>query len=112
MKKGPVRRPPRKLARRNLSLDQIQGRAEDIRRAYFQIFSSEEGRLALEDMEARYDVWKGTLRFVPGRPVDPLLLAWCEGRRQVVLDLYQFIEDGREGRLPAPQVALTEETAG
>lgn len=89
----------------------MQGRAEDVRRAYFEQFSDERGRLVLEDMEARYNIWKGTLPVSPGRPVDPLAFAWAEGRRSVVLDIYELIEEGRVGRRPeGPGVAVTEET--
>lgn len=107
MKKAVIRR--RKPVRRRLTLEQHRYRAEDIRRAYFEQFSGEQGRLVLEDMEDRYNVWKGTLPLAQGRGIDPLAFAWSEGRRSVVLDIYELMEQGREGRMPeGPQRAETE----
>src|SRR5262252_7552540 len=100
MKKPPSRPRRRKPTRRVLTLEQMQGRSEDIRRAYFEVFGSDAGRLVLEDMETRYCIWKGTLPVQLGRPVDPISFGWAEGRRSVVLDLYELIEDGRQGTVP------------
>jgi len=82
-----------------LTAAQISARTEDIRRAYFTVFGTDEGRLVLGDLEERCFMHKGTLSLARGG-FDGLMTAWCEGRRSVVLDIHDIIRRARAGQEP------------
>ncbi len=69
-----------------------QERAEALRFAYVETFSSPAGLHVLDDVLARAGVLSTSMSATPSGNVDPMVVAYNEGRRALALDILRELE--------------------